>query len=373
MLRPYMTNRLLLGCLVIVGMTLGSADRAAEIQGPDAEELKQFPWEKDLPGSPPTNGVRYWKAPFEKLPLRGCYVSILINQTGATREYEAWENTWGDGGATNRQIVVHRGPSLRAMAKAETACDGTLITDVPDPRNSSVLSPLRGYTRTFMIRDPEYGYVMMACVCPDYTPGSVPLLPAVLTSKTGLPGSFQYKGKIKGEVAAEASKRTIWSDGGSLVRLKDGRWRMYLNGFGPVLTAVESDALDGDWKFLRDSAGAMCELLPDFPKAPNRGGCFPTVLRVADDNWHLWITDTWVPQAIWHFWSADGLVWKPYGLQPEITRAAFAGRGIKCLRAYLDPDTGEIVGLLSVWGGTQEGEKGWVLHESRMPARGIVD
>ena len=335
---------------------------------PTAEELKQFPLEQKLPGHPPAGGVRYWTTPFRKLPLRGCYVSVLTHvKEDGRREYEMWQNTWGDGGVTDRCMIVHRGASLSQMRADGPAFDGTLITDTPDPKHPEKLSALRGYTRPFMLQDADYGHVLMTCVCPDYQPGSVPLLPAILVSKTGTTGTFQYLGKIKGDPAVEASKRTIWSDGGSLLRLKDGRWRMYLNGFGQVLAALESDTLEGEWKFVRDG-GAIRELLPDFPKAPNRGGCFPTVLRVADDNWHLWITDTWVPQCIWHFWSLDGLSWTPYGQQPEITRVAFGGRCIKCLRAYVDPETGEIVGLLSVWNSVKPGEEGWVLYESRMPS-----
>jgi hypothetical protein len=134
------------------------------------------------------------------------------------------------------------------------------------------------------------------------------------------------------------------------------------------LAAAESATLTGPWSFLRTPQGGIRELLAEFPKAPNRGGCFPTVLQVAGNNWHLWITDTWPPQSIWHFVSPDGLAWQPYGDQPEITRAAVNGHGIKCLRAYVDPDTREIVGLLSVWGTDSKGEKGWILHETRMPS-----
>ena len=99
-----------------------------------------------------------------------------------------------------------------------------------------------------------------------------------------------------------------------------------------------------------------------------RRGPLPTVLRVADGNWHAWLSDTWPPQAIWHFQSVDGIQWQLYGRQPEIPRTASHGHAIKCLRAYVDHATGEIVGLISVWGDGPDGRKGWVLHESRMPA-----
>ena len=332
---------------------------------PAAEELKKAPVAQNIPGIPPVNGLRYWEAPFQKLPLQGCYVSVLTSvKADGQREIEVWQNTWGAGGATNRSMTVCRGPSMFRMKAEGPVFDGTLITDVPDPLHPTQVSDLRGLTRPFMLQDPEYGYVLLGCVCPDY---QAPLLPALLVSKTGQAGTFQYLGKLKGEPAIEAAKRQIWSDGGSLFRLPDGRWRLYLNGYGPVLAALESDRLDGEWQFIRED-GRLRELLPDFQKVVNAGGCFPTVLRVAEDNWHLWISDQWEPTSIWHYWSPDGLAWTLYGQQPEITRAAFEGRVIKCLRAYVDPDSGEIAGLLSVWDPGSTEENKWALHLSRMPA-----
>jgi hypothetical protein len=334
---------------------------------PSAEELEQFPAAQVIPGSPPASGTRYWQTPWQPLPASGCYVSVRVTGAVGEHQYEVWQNAWGDE-PDDRRIVVRRGPALDKLGPQETAFDGKLITDVRDPKDATKPAAHPGYTRPAMTWTREHGYVLMTCVCPDYLPGSVPLLPALLTSKTGAPGSFVYLGKTRGDVEVEAARRTIWSDGGSLVQLPDGHWRMYLNGFGQVLSLLEAESLEGPWQFRRNTDGGLCELLPDFPKAPNRGGCFPTVLRVSDTNWHLWITDTWVPQAIWHFCSTDGLVWKPYGRQPEITRAAVEGHGIKCLRAYVDPDAGDIVGLLSVWGTQSGGKPEWVLHRSRMPA-----
>jgi hypothetical protein len=349
--------RLTLGILSILLVT-GAAG------APGGED---FPVRTDLPGDPPPDGVRYWQGPFRSVQAQGAYVSVFVVGGGAERRWELWQNTWGDDVAS-RGIVVRRGPALDGLGKEEMVCDGTLITDVPDPQSPKQPAPKRGYTRTAMTRDDELGYVMFCCVCPDYLPGTVPLLPAALVSKTGEKGTFRYLGKLQGEPQEEAARRTVWSDGGSLVRLSDGRWGAYVNGFGRVLSAMESDQLTGQWKFLRDEGGAIRELLPDFPSGPNYGGCFPTVLRVSETNWHAWITDTWPPQSIWHFRSADGIAWKPFGKQPEITRAAVGGKPIKCLRARVDPDKGEVVGLLSVWQEGSDGETHWVLHESRMSA-----
>ncbi len=329
------------------------------------EEVKKTLMTENISGDPPENGLRYWKTPFEKLQIHECYASVITSvKKNGKREYEIWHNTWGDEGATTRCMKVYRGPSLNQMRDDGPVFNGTLITDVPDPKNPEKLSDLRGVTRPFMLHDPEFGYVLLACVCPGY---QAPLLPSIFLSKTGKPGTFKYLGKLKGEPATEASRQSIWSDGGSLVRLKDGRWRIYLNGYGQVITALESDKLDGEWKFIRDGE-TIREMLPDFQKSANAGGCFPTVLKVAEDNWHLWISDKWEPQSIWHYWSPDGLTWKQYGQQPEITRAAFDGRVIKCLRVYQDPVSGDIGGLVSVWGsGKDEGK--WILYMSSMTGK----
>ena len=213
----------------------------------------------------------------------------------------------------------------------------------------------------------DVGYVLMACVCPEYKPGSVPLLPVLCFSKTGGPGTWRYGRKLTGDTADIAAKRMVWSDGGSIVRLDRGRWRIYINGFGPTVAALESDSLDGPWRFLRDDKGEVRELLAAFPRGPRRGGIFPTVLRVSASEWHLWIVDTWPPQCIFHYWSRDGLTWRAYGEQPEITRRAVNGLGIKCLRTYVEPGGRHIVGLLSVWREQADGKKTWTLHTSRMP------
>ena len=333
----------------------------------DAEELRQFPVATNLPGQPPASGLRYWRAPLKRLPCTGCYVTVIQRPATNGLTYEIWQNVWGEPDATARGMVVRRGPSLDRLGPSETVFDGRIISDVPDPKKPAELSALRGFTRPAMFYAPDIGYVLFACVCPDYLPGSVPLLPALVTSPTGRPGDWTYHGKLTGELAEIAAKGNIWSDGGSLLRLADGRWRIYLNGYGQVMTALESADLAGPWEFLRDERGQIRELLPDFPKSPRGGGCFPTILRVSPAEWHAWITDTWPPQCIWHFRSSDGLAWKPYGKQPEITRAAVGNRAIKCLRAYVDPDGKTIVGLLSVWDKRTEGERGWMLHEIRMP------
>ena len=359
-----------LAALALAALAAGCAATASKPYPPVTQkELEEFPLKADLPGDPPKDGLRHWAAPFESIGIEGAYVSVIIRDG----RYELWHNTWGDSLA-EKQVVVNSGPDIRRLGKARPVCDATIIGDVFDPhglqqpQKPDQLSSERGFTRTFMLYDPALGYVLFSCNPPGYYPGSVPLLPSLTLSKTGEPGSWICKGKLAGEPLAEAAKRVIWSDGGSLHRLDDGRWRAYVNGFGQVCAILGSATLDGPWAFLRDDKGEIREALPDFPKGPHGGGCFPTVLRVRPDEWHLWLTDTWPPQSIWHFWSKDGIAWKLYGRQPEITRAAVGGHGIKCLRAYVDPASKEIVGLLSVWGVNAEGRPAWILHTSRMPA-----
>jgi len=342
------------------------------------EELKRFPLRTDIPGDPPSNGLRYWAAPFKPLKANGAYVSVIVRE----RQYELWRgslvlkgtNTQGrlapnyqKAKVDERVCIVSRGPDLHSLAKGEPRFDATLINDVSPSKTPGTLSQDRGFTRTSMSWFPGIGYVFYCCVTHGYSPGAVPLLPAIIVSETGKLGTWRYLGKMQGDPTREAAKRVVWCDGGSIHRLKNGRWRAYLNGFGQVATAVESKELNGEWKFVRDRSGNIRELLPDFPKGPGGSGVWIHVLRVAKEEWHLWLTDTWPAQAIWHYTSRNGLDWKTYGRQPEITRRTVGGHGIKCMRAFLDPEGKEIVGLLSVWGKIDNRPLGWVLHTSRLP------
>ncbi len=339
-----------------------------------AAELKQFPLDPNLPGDPPTSGIRHWAGPFYPLPYAtqnsgNSYVSVVQPPAGGI---ESWANGWGPKGAIERTIFVRRGPQIDQLGDEEMVFNGTIINDVPDMNDPSKPAPGRGFTRPYMMYDPDVGYVLLCCVCPDYKPGSVPLLPALVVSKTGKTGTWKYLGKLKGEPQTEyetrlkQTKRHVWSDGGTIIRLPDKSWRIYLNGYGPTMAVLESKTLAGPWTFRRDRQGRIQEFLTAFPRAPRRPGIWLNVLRLADDNWHVWLTDKWVPQSIWHFQSPDGLTWKPYGKQPEITRAAVGHRGLKCLRTYYRGDTREVIGLLSVWTTKPDGSKGWMPNINRM-------
>lgn len=321
---------------------------------PTQEELAECPLDALPPGELPKGGLRNWGKP-QNLSLEGAYVSVVFGPDLKPPQVELWRNTWRGDACETHEAVFRKGPSIESLGEKEAvAFDSSLIDDVFDHADSSKLAPNRGATRLFAMRDAQEGYVILCCVCSDYLPGKVELLPALFISKSGEPGSFKYLGKLKGDCAAIASQRMVWSDGGSILRLDDGRWRIYLNGFGPKLAALEAGRLDGEWKFLRDEAGNVRELLPPLPKGV---GCvFPNVVRDAQGKWHLWLTDKWPPQSIWHLASQDGLAWSLAGAQPEITREFFNGHAIKCLRAACDPSSGELFGLLSVY-------PFWTLHK----------
>jgi len=316
--------------------------------------------------------VRYWKTPFQSGDVLGAYVSVTVRDG----MIEFWRGCplgdLNDDDQSNKteSLVVRRGKSLDTLVDPEVVLAmRDLIDDVPRLDSQPGLAPGRAFTRTFIMYDPEAGYVGLVCSHPEYR-GHY-LHPAIITSPTGGPGTWRYLGKLKGEPADEAQRRKVWSDGGSILRLADGTWRIYLNGYGDqqsCVVALQADKLDGEWKFLKDDAGRILSLTPYIPSAGGHSvGPFPNVLRVSPTEWHMWISDRWPPDAIWHFYSADGLKWQLYARQPEIIRRDNEDN-IKCLRAFLSPDGKSIVGMLSVMSHLKFEESGrWRTHWSTMP------
>ena len=341
-------------CLVF--FTLLSVAFAAESK----KKIKSYPHLK--------NGVAYWKRPFKALPGRAAYVSVIIRKKNGKKIYEVWNNSWGKTGE-ERGAEVRKGKTLWSaiISKPVKVFKGTLIDDVFDPKSPKKLASLRGLTRTDVKYYPDTGYVMIGCVCSDYKPGKVPLLPVIFVSKTGKPGTWKYLGKLKGEPAEFAKKHYVWSDGGSIIRLKNGRWRFYHNGYGKNLSAMESDSIEGPWKFIRDKKGNIKELASVLPLKEMRGkAIFPVVLKASEDEWHAWFSDQWVPEKIYHLSSENGLDWKLYRKQPEITINAFNGKPIKCIRVFFDPDKKRIISLVSVWEKQKSGGYGFTAYTSKL-------
>ncbi|MBF0246338.1 MAG: hypothetical protein HQL31_13920, partial [Planctomycetes bacterium] len=296
-----------------------------------------------------SGNLRYWQKPFESLAIGGCYVSL-------TRSGNMLE-LWGSSGS-----VVLRGERLGELTHVEpTGITDDLINDVFDLSEPTGLSTDRKSQRFSTSLFAGVGYVTLVGVTIGYSPGSVPMNPALLVSKDGREGTWKYLGKLKGEPDDELlrGRKMIWSDCGSIVRLSGGTWRIYLTGFGPpgrTLVALESDTLEGPWRFFRSSDGSILDLLAG--QYPHKGSCFPNLVMVSDEEWHVWISNQWPPSEIWHFYSKNGKDFRRYGEQPEILR-----ENIKCLRVFYDPKEKILHGLLSVW---EEKEDWWILHHSTM-------
>jgi len=314
----------------------------------------------------------HWQEPFARLPATGAYVSML-RLDGV---YELWTSPWlGMNREATRgesiQLTVARGPRPEQLGDVVNVQDlRPLINDVVDPQQTNRLAPWRALTRSYMIHDDQVGYVLFGCVVPEYFPGTVPLLPAIFTSPTGASNTWTYLGILKPEPKEESDRRgnsPVWSDGGGIVHLSNGRWRAYLDGYNTGISVAEADQLEGPWKFLRGATNELVDVTRRYSVDLHGGVGFPGVLRVSDTEWHLWISDGWPVKAIWHLWSKDGLDWNLYGRQPEITPHSVGDRPIKCLRAYVEPDGKHIAGLLSINDKWKNGEETWVCYLSRIP------
>ena len=312
--------------------------------------------------------MRHWAQPFRAMDLEGAYVSVIARKG----ELEFWRGAGAAGPDSVRQLSVRRGKTLDHLGRPEVVLDSTLIDDLYSDRAANTLSVYRQFTRSSVGYFEGVGYVQLAAVIRRYRPGYEPLMPALFVSTSGAAGEWNYLGRLSGEPAAFAAKGYVWSDGGSLLRMADGRWRVYLNGFGVRLTVLEAYALRGPWRFLRASNGRIQELAGVLAGRNPRGEGygFPTVVRIGGE-WHAWLSDAWPTASIWHLWSQDGLNWQLYGEQPEITRAAVNGKPIKCLRVYPEPGGKFLIGLLSVWDGLAAGGT-WVLYRSRLPLGGLT-
>lgn len=307
-----------------------------------------------------TTGFRYW-APFQKTPIKYDYVAgssredgiayyLCCNHFKRPRE-ETILITFPPGGERDRN-------KIRVLFSSK------LVDDVMDPADPTKRASCIQMARTSMYHDKQVGFVCMnslfAGQARDYPKRT--LVPALFSSRTGEPGTWKYHGKLKGDPAAyEKSMRKRWIGDGSIVRVADGRWRVYLSGYGVPVALAESASLDGPWKFIKDRSGKPLNVLPALPGG-GRKGCFPYVLKVSDKEYHLWISEKWPTGPVSHFSSADGLTFKPYGRQPELSVAAVGAKSMKGIRAFLGSDGKTIHGLVPFSTGS-----GWLLYQSKMP------
>jgi hypothetical protein len=309
----------------------------------------------------PPNGLRYW-APFQKTPIQYDYVA------GACRDGQiVYFLCCEDFKRPAEETIMISFPpgGERDRNKIRVLFSSKLIDDVGDPADPQKPAACVQMARTAMYHDPQVGYVCMNSLFPgrmsDY--GKRSLVPAIFSSLTGEPGTWKYHGKLKGEPADYENelrgKNKRWIGEGCVVRVGENSWRAYLGGYGVSLAAAASESLDGPWQFIRDRNGKLKDLLGATWKG---GGCFPYVLKVSEKEFHLWLAENWPVGPVWHFSSADGLDFKPYGRQPEIHLAAVQAKSMKGIRAFLDADGKTIRGLIPFGFGS-----GWLLYQSTLP------
>lgn len=312
-------------------------------------------------------GFHHWQPAVRRLPLFACYQTVIVRPG----HLEYWNGLSTATEDDTDALAVWRGTDLAQLEEGPIRVLRTAsIHDVMDPEDPEKLWPKPEFQRMSVTAVDGLGHVALVCVTPFYQPGKVGLEPALALIPELKEDGGRYLGKLTGEPATIAKTKRVWSDGGSIFCLADGTWRIYLNGYGPTLAILEADRLEGLWRFRRDEDGEIREFAGVYNQgiAPRKGSCFPTVLRVSENEWHLWLSDRWPPKEIWHLWSRDGLSWELYGKQPELTRAAFGDREFKCIRCHYDPARDEIVGLVSVWTDLMGEDDWYMLHEVRMPA-----
>ncbi|MFZ5484629.1 MAG: hypothetical protein ACOZB0_10405 [Pseudomonadota bacterium] len=320
-----------------------------------------------IPPGPPLETLRprhiqYWDPALADLRVYSSYPSVTFHEGRPTLWHTG--HTWT--GPNGLDMDVDRftrqtGPRLDALGAPETLARLTdLIDDVFDPAQPDRLARQRSLSRAHVIHDPELGYVGLVSVYPEF---GVYLRPALITSKTGEPGTWRYLGQLPGDPAEAAARQVIYSDGGGLFRTKDQRWRLYLNGYAEgALSILEADTLAGPWRPLRDATGAPRLIKVEPGPDPI---LFPHLLRVSDSEWHLWLCNRWIPTEIWHYVSDNGLDFKPYGTQPEIVRGPDQP-GFKGLRAHVSADGTRIIGLLPIWDESVRPAE-WRLYATSMP------
>ena len=302
---------------------------------------------------PPPPVCRYWK-PFKSTSIRYDYVTGVHSGKGIAYMMCCDRSRR----PKSESILISFPPGgQRGSKKIRILFSSKLVDDVMDPDRPGQKASSVKMTRTSVYHDKEVGFVCMNSLFAG--PGSAyakrTLVPAIFSSKTGKPGTWKYHGKLSGEPADYEKKRKgRWIGEGSVVRTIGG-WRAYLVGYGPVLAVAESRSLDGPWKFVR-KGGKLADILPEL-----RGACFPYVLKVSDSEYHLWVSRKWPAGPLFHFSSEDGLDFKPYGEQPELSAASVGSRAMKGLRAFLSSDGKTIYGLVPF------SRRGWVIHQSTMP------
>ncbi len=320
--------------------------------------------EKDI-GEPAPIAARHWDGLFEPntTTLVGSYVTVIRQ---ATNQFVAFNNSVD--GSLAGGLNLWRGKDHRQFEPAGIVFQHDRIDDVFGP--DGALFGKRRLTRPFIDWHPDHGFVGVVHVCADYGPVDGRVYPALVTSSNGAAGSWQYKGKLKGEVwelFGDRSGNARWADGGAFLfqpgkrdklnraRPLENRYVMYSNqyaGNGTVALLFSADGIS--WFFYRQGGrpeGAIVNLLPE--AFAGRSMIFPHIVPMGKHGWTMFLAENWPPTAIYRLWSPDGLSWQELGAQPEIVKPETLM--IKNLNGWFDPDTATLHGYLSVWSKQPDG------------------
>lgn len=219
---------------------------------------------------------------------------------------------------------------LGSMVKAPLTQAG--LTDRPPPQFQTDLvrgyeRDLDGLTAPILSRGigrtlPDGGALAYGSIGPRYRGGATELFPALFFRPPG--GNWQHFGPPSGDPAAfleETRHREliVRAEGGGLILLPDGRYRLYLDGFldaealptairgqrilAPTLLVAEADNPEGPWHYVRQPNGQPLDLRQGSPLP----WLFPHVEQLAGDIFVLTGADAWPPQNIYAAYSRDGL------------------------------------------------------------------
>lgn len=173
-------------------------------------------------------------------------------------------------------------------------------------------------------------------------------VPALVVRSNGQDWTFS---NVQGEPWVEAQQKRMFASGISLFRIAPGgefdSWMIYADGYKrsdgsavqlAVMRSEEEDLGKARFRFFRDAAGEILDVLPYRPE----GAIFPHCTLHGDQGL-CWVTDGWVPHWITEYTTRDGIT---FTRGPTLWRA----EGTKGITPYLD-ENGVLKGLMTVWGG----------------------
>ena len=271
------------------------------------------------------------------------YLSIDRTETGM----ELWFSARID--QDRDAIIGLSGPSLLALqAEPQHVLTSEVIAGYEQHK------PKRQFpiiSRAAVTRLPDGQFLALAAIGPSYQGGASELYPALFL---GAGKTWRHLGPPAGDLeqilaTMREKKKKIRTDGGSVIVLPDGRLRMYLNGFGRRLMALEADQPAGPWTIVRAADGSILEITPQ-----QFGGAwlFTHVIAVPGRGYLLTGGNAWPPKALYAALSEDGLDFshsqahQPVLLPGDIKSDA---PSMKVLRCVWDPTQNQLLAVTNIW------------------------